>query len=110
VEGVGQEVPALLTINREAFLQNMFTYFKNAVHSSKPAQDYLKQQRNLTAKAQSNFIVPSLHNRSKKPAFKWQPLERFAGKHQRPTDERRRHHQATQHLLLKEKDKKRQQN
>ena len=29
---------AELTMNREQFLQNMFTYFRNAVHNSKPAQ------------------------------------------------------------------------
>jgi DNA primase len=29
---------------REAILQQMFTYFKNAVHNSKPARDYLAQR------------------------------------------------------------------
>lgn len=33
---------AELSIPREQFLQNMFTYFKNAVYNSKPAQDYIK--------------------------------------------------------------------
>jgi DNA primase len=36
------------TISKEQFLQNMFTYFKNAVHNSKPAQEYLKS-RNLSS-------------------------------------------------------------
>jgi DNA primase len=35
---------AELTIPREQFLQNMFTYFKNAVHNSKPAQEYIKSR------------------------------------------------------------------
>ena len=33
-------------ISKEAFLSNMFTYFKNAVHNSKPTQEYI-QSRNL---------------------------------------------------------------
>src|ERR1019366_3273554 len=37
---------AELTVNKEQFLQNMFTYFKNAVHNSKPAQEYIRS-RNL---------------------------------------------------------------
>ncbi|TRX30278.1 helix-turn-helix domain-containing protein [Flavobacterium sp. ZT3R18] len=35
--------------SREQFLNNIFQYFKNAVHSSKPTQDYL-QSRNLDFK------------------------------------------------------------
>jgi DNA primase len=35
---------ATLTIPKEQFLQNMFTYFKNAVHNSKPAQEYIKSR------------------------------------------------------------------
>lgn len=37
------------TISREQFLQQMFTYFKNAVHNSPPAKEYL-QSRNLDFK------------------------------------------------------------
>ena len=43
-------MPAASTIakttvdNREQFLGNMFIYFKNAVHNSKPAQDYLRRR------------------------------------------------------------------
>ena len=33
-----------LSIDRCSFLQTMFTYFKNAVHNSKPAQEYIKQR------------------------------------------------------------------
>jgi len=37
------------TISREQFLQQLFTYFKNAVHNSPPAKEYL-QKRNLDFK------------------------------------------------------------
>jgi DNA primase/energy-coupling factor transporter ATP-binding protein EcfA2 len=30
--------------NRSIFLEKMFTYFKNAIHNSKPAQEYLKNR------------------------------------------------------------------
>jgi len=33
-----------INFDRTQFLTNMFTYFKNAVHNSKPAQDYIKQR------------------------------------------------------------------
>jgi len=36
-------------VGREQFLANMFTYFKNAVHNSPPAKEYL-QSRNLDFK------------------------------------------------------------
>jgi DNA primase len=32
------------SISRETILQNMFQYFKNAVHNSKPAQEYIKSR------------------------------------------------------------------
>lgn len=34
------------TMNKEEFLQKMFTYFKSGLHNSKPAQEYIKS-RNL---------------------------------------------------------------
>ena len=37
------------TISREQFLQQLFTYFKNAIHNSQPAREYL-QKRNLDFK------------------------------------------------------------
>lgn len=39
---------AALTMSREQFLSHMFTYFRNAVHNSKPAQEYINS-RNLDA-------------------------------------------------------------
>jgi len=35
---------AELTVNKEQFLQNMFTYFRNAISNSKPARDYLQSR------------------------------------------------------------------
>ena len=43
---IAGEVSPAEKLTRVAVLTKMFTYFKNAVHNSKPAQDYL-QQRNL---------------------------------------------------------------
>lgn len=36
--------PTAAPVSRSQFLQNMFTYFKNAVHNSKPARDYLQSR------------------------------------------------------------------
>jgi DNA primase len=36
--------PSRAAISKEQFLQNIFTYFKNAVHNSKPAQEYLQSR------------------------------------------------------------------
>ena len=50
--GINQESKnknSKVNISREQFLANMFQYFKNGVHNSKPAKDYL-QQRNLDHK------------------------------------------------------------
>ncbi len=41
--------PVKPLVGREQFLANMFTYFRNAVHNSPPAKDYL-QNRNLDFK------------------------------------------------------------
>lgn len=57
---------AQLTIPREQFLQNMFTYFKNAVHNSKPAQEYL-QQRGLDAlKIEAGYNTAQFHHGARK--------------------------------------------
>jgi len=55
-----------LTVPREQFLQNMFTYFKNAVHNSKPAQEYL-QQRGLDAlKIEVGYNTAQFHHGNRK--------------------------------------------
>lgn len=42
--GVVQGNHAPRTLSKAEILTNMFTYFKNAVHNSKPAQEYIKQR------------------------------------------------------------------
>jgi DNA primase len=45
--GEAQQISHTVIQGKEQFLQKMFTYFKNAVHNSKPAQEYIKG-RSLT--------------------------------------------------------------
>ena len=44
--GTSPNTPNINTFNRTQFLTNLFTYFKNAVHNSKPAREYITS-RNL---------------------------------------------------------------
>lgn len=53
---------AELTMNREQFLQNMFTYFKNAVHNSKPAQEYIKQRNLDPIKLEIGYNTAQFHH------------------------------------------------
>jgi DNA primase len=54
--------------SREQFLGNMFQYFKNSVHSSKPAQDYL-QIRNLDfKKIEIGYNAGQFHHGTRKEA------------------------------------------
>jgi DNA primase len=53
---------AVATLSREEILQNMFSYFKNAIHNSKPARDYL-QSRNLDAtKIEVGYNTAQFHH------------------------------------------------
>jgi DNA primase len=38
------ENPTKTSFDKVSFLTNLFTYFRNAVHNSKPAQEYIKQR------------------------------------------------------------------
>lgn len=53
---------AQLTINKEQFLQNMFTYFKNAVHNSKPAQEYIKSRNLDPIKLEIGYNTAQFHH------------------------------------------------
>ena len=53
---------AELTMSREQFLQNMFTYFKNAVHNSKPAQEYLRQRSLDPIKLEIGYNTAQFHH------------------------------------------------
>ena len=53
---------AELSMNKEQFLQNMFTYFKNAVHNSKPAQDYIKSRNLDPVKLEIGYNTAQFHH------------------------------------------------
>lgn len=55
-----------LTMSREQFLQNMFTYFRNAVHNSKPAQDYLQQRGLDPLKMEVGYNTAQFHHGNRK--------------------------------------------
>jgi len=44
------------------FLQNMFTYFKNAVHNSKPAQEYIKSRNLDPIKLEIGYNTAQFHH------------------------------------------------
>jgi DNA primase len=54
------------TISKEQFLQNMFTYFKNAVHNSKPAQEYIKQRSLDSGKIEVGYNTGQFHHGTRK--------------------------------------------
>ena len=49
-------------MNKEQFLQNMFTYFKNAVHNSKPAQEYIKSRNLDPIKLEIGYNTAQFHH------------------------------------------------
>jgi DNA primase len=51
-----------MTMPREQFLQNMFTYFKNAVHNSKPAQEYLQSRAINPTKIEVGYNTAQFHH------------------------------------------------
>lgn len=62
----GGATPAPSTFNRSAFLQNMFTYFKNAVHNSKPAQQYLQSRCIDFKKTEVGYNAGQFHHGARK--------------------------------------------
>ncbi|RZK22301.1 MAG: toprim domain-containing protein, partial [Flavobacterium sp.] len=65
ITGNAQEV-SINRENREAVLNKMFTYFKNAVHNSKPAQEYI-QTRNLDAtRIEIGYNTAQFHHGARK--------------------------------------------
>jgi DNA primase len=54
------------TISKEQFLQNMFTYFKNAVHNSKPAQEYIKSRNLDSSKIEVGYNTGQFHHGTRK--------------------------------------------
>jgi DNA primase len=53
---------AELTIPKETFLQNIFTYFKNAVSNSKPARDYLQSRNVNPIKIEVGYNTAQFHH------------------------------------------------
>jgi DNA primase len=53
---------ATLTVARELFLQTMFTYFKNAVHNSRPAQNYIKQRGLDATRLEIGYNTAQFHH------------------------------------------------
>lgn len=60
--GSTQSVPA----SKEAFLAKMFSYFKNAVHNSKPAQDYIKSRNLDFSKLEVGYNAGQFHHGTRK--------------------------------------------
>jgi DNA primase len=54
------------TMSKEQFLQNMFTYFKNAVHNSRPAQEYIKQRGLDATKIEVGYNTAQFHHGARK--------------------------------------------
>ena len=53
-------------LSRENFLANMYQYFKNAVHSSKPARDYLEQRNLDFKKLEIGYNAGQFHHGARK--------------------------------------------
>lgn len=52
--------------SKEQFLQKMFTYFKNGVHSSKPAQDYISFRNLDFKKIEVGYNAAQFHHGTRK--------------------------------------------
>ena len=55
-----------LSISKEQFLQNIFTYFKNGVHNSKPAQEYIKSRNLDFTKLEIGYNTGQFHHGTRK--------------------------------------------
>lgn len=58
--------PSQSEATREAFLGSMFTYFRNAVHNSKPAQEYLRQRGLDPLKTEVGYNTAQFHHGARK--------------------------------------------
>ena len=52
--------------SRITFLTNMFTYFKNAIHNSKPAQEYLQSRKLDNSKTEVGYNSGQFHHGARK--------------------------------------------
>jgi DNA primase len=60
--GGGTTPPPADQLTRTAVLTRMFTYFKNAVHSSKPAQEYIKGRALDASKVEVGYNTGQFHH------------------------------------------------
>ena len=58
--------PMKPSISKEQILQNMFQYFRNAVHNSKPAQEYIKQRGLDATKIEVGYNTAQFHHGARK--------------------------------------------
>jgi DNA primase len=58
--------PSQTEATRESFLEKMFTYFRNAVHNSKPAQEYLRQRGLDPLKMEVGYNTAQFHHGARK--------------------------------------------
>jgi DNA primase len=56
------QTPQAQTPGKEQILGNMFTYFKNAVHNSKPAQEYIKSRGLDATKIEVGYNTAQFHH------------------------------------------------
>lgn len=54
------------TMNKEEFLQKMFTYFKSGLHNSKPAQEYIKSRNLDHTKSEIGYNSGQFHHGTRK--------------------------------------------
>jgi DNA primase len=59
-------LPNKLSISKEQFLQNIFTYFKNGVHNSKPAQEYIRSRNLDFTKLEIGYNTGQFHHGARK--------------------------------------------
>ena len=65
-QGEALPMPLQNQLNRSQFLQNMFTYFKNAVHNSKPAQEYIQSRQLDFKKTEVGYNAGQFHHGARK--------------------------------------------
>ncbi len=63
------KAPAAEHLTRVAVLTKMFTYFKNAVHNSKPAQEYLEQRSLDHTKVEVGYNSGQFHHGERKDEY-----------------------------------------
>ncbi len=66
INGTSQSTNNDNTFNRTQLLTNLFTYFKNGVHNSKPAQEYIKSRNLDYTKLEIGYNTGQFHHGARK--------------------------------------------